>query len=183
MEIKAQVCQMKRCVQTEISIGFIFHKAKELCQIPALICFLQGAWANSPHWTSPMFCLSLPLSSILSCHCRRCSVFHRIEPEKLHIFGSGWAPATLIITFFFFFLIEVVLVPAVQIEEKKTPPLLCLILCLISSGEKLLYSVNAWPGHLSEGQFLFWVGSVVFLHASPPAITAAAPGKWKQPTI
>ena len=167
MEIKAQECQMKQCVQTEISAVFIFYKAKELCQIPTFIYFLQGPWANTPHWTSPMFCLSLPLSSILSSHCWRYSVFHRIEPEMLHIFGLGWAPATLFLFLIYFFSYRNS-IGASCAKWKKNPPLLCLILCLISSGEKLLYSVSMWPGHLSEGQFLFWVGSIVFLWASPP---------------
>lgn len=137
MEIKAQEYQMKQRVQTEISTVFIFHKAKELCQIPIFICFLQGAWANSPHQISPVFCLSLPLLSILSSHCRRCSVFHRIEPEKLHVFGSGWAPATL-----FFFLIEIVLVPAVQNGKKKPDP------CFVSFCVWFLLERNSciqWP--------------------------------------
>lgn len=79
MQMKAQECQLKQSEKTDI--GFIFHKAKDLCQIPTFICLLQAAWANSPHQTSPVFCLSLPLMSNPSFHCRRCSVFHRIEPK------------------------------------------------------------------------------------------------------
>lgn len=160
--LKPKSVRLKQCVQTETSTVFIFHKAKELCQIPTFICFLQGAWANSPHWTSPMFCLPLPLSSILSSHCRRCSVFHRIEPEKLHVFGSGWAPAT----FFLLFLRNSIGASCAK-WTPPSPPCFVSFLYVISSGEKLLYSASVWPGHLSEGQFLFWVGRIGFLWASP----------------